>query len=63
MVYVFDFATKTWPQQFIADFIQSDKQLPLTIDGDDQSSPFPSLNPGLSQLIINTQLAGMLLMS
>jgi len=54
-----DNANDTTAQQFLADFIQSDKQLPLTIHGDANSSPFPSLSAGLSQLVINTQLTAL----
>ncbi|TFK44582.1 hypothetical protein BDQ12DRAFT_661303 [Crucibulum laeve] len=52
-------ANDTIAQSFLTDFIQTGNQLDLTIDGDMSSSPFPSLQPGLSNLVLATHLNGL----
>ncbi|KAF5386260.1 hypothetical protein D9615_002421 [Tricholomella constricta] len=54
-----DNANDTIAQAFLSQFIQTDDQLDLTIHGDQNSSPFPSLSPGLAQLQLTTSLKGL----
>ncbi|KAK7064212.1 hypothetical protein R3P38DRAFT_3165227 [Favolaschia claudopus] len=49
-------ANDTVAQRFLADFIQGNSDLPLTIQGDLQSSPFASLAPALSSLTLATSI-------
>lgn len=51
-------ANDTVAQSFLTSFIQGDSALPLTIQGDLQSSPFASLAPALSSLTLSTSLQG-----
>ncbi|KAJ7782963.1 hypothetical protein B0H16DRAFT_1494883 [Mycena metata] len=52
-------ANDTVAQSFLTQFIQGDSALPLTIQGDLQSSPFASLAPALSSLTLLTELQGL----
>ncbi|KAJ7668375.1 hypothetical protein DFH06DRAFT_1181491 [Mycena polygramma] len=52
-------ANNTVAQGFLTDFIQGNSLLPLTIQGDLQSSPFGSLAPALSSLTLSTGLQAM----
>jgi len=54
-----DNANDTTAQAFLAEFIQTGNQLGLTIHGDQNSSPIPSLDPGLAQLQLTTSLTGL----
>ncbi|KAF7321550.1 hypothetical protein MKEN_00676000 [Mycena kentingensis (nom. inval.)] len=54
-----DNANDTIAQSFVSSFIQGDDVLPLTIQGDLQSSPFGSLAPALSSLVLSTGLQGL----
>jgi hypothetical protein len=54
-------ANDTVAQSFVTSFIQGNDVIPLTIQGDLQSSPFGSLAPALSSLILSTGLQGTLL--
>ncbi|KAG5653629.1 hypothetical protein H0H81_011855 [Sphagnurus paluster] len=54
-----DNANDTTAQAFLSQFILTDSTLDLAIRGDLQSSPFPSLAPGLAQLQIGTSLSGL----
>ncbi|KAJ6607775.1 hypothetical protein B0H10DRAFT_2227490 [Mycena sp. CBHHK59/15] len=49
-------ANDTTAQGFLTSFIQGSSSLPLTIQGDLQSSPFASLAPALSSLTLSTSL-------
>ncbi|KAJ7497141.1 hypothetical protein FB451DRAFT_1457944 [Mycena latifolia] len=49
-------ANDTVAQSFLTDFITGNSDLPLTIQGDLQSSPFESLAPALSSLTLSTSL-------
>ncbi|KAJ6593726.1 hypothetical protein B0H19DRAFT_32612 [Mycena capillaripes] len=49
-------ANDTVAQSFLTEFIQGNSALPLTIQGDLQSSPFASLAPALSSLTLTTSL-------
>ena len=51
-------ANDTTAQSFITDFLQSSKELDLTIKGDANSSPFASLVPALEGVAIATSLKG-----
>ncbi len=51
-------ANDTTAQSFITDFLQSNKELDLTIKGDTNSSPFASLVPALQGIEITTGLKG-----
>ncbi|KAJ7209536.1 hypothetical protein GGX14DRAFT_451849 [Mycena pura] len=52
-------ANDTVAQSFLTSFIQGDSSLDLTIEGDLQSSPFASLAPALSSLVLTTSLQGL----
>ncbi|KAJ7188457.1 hypothetical protein C8R46DRAFT_1054741 [Mycena filopes] len=52
-------ANDTVAQSFLTAFIQGNDALPLTIQGDLQSSPFASLAPALSSLTLTTELQGL----
>ncbi|KAJ7251753.1 hypothetical protein B0H12DRAFT_1234031 [Mycena haematopus] len=52
-------ANDTVAQSFLTDFIQGDSKLPLTIQGDINSSPFGSLAPALTSLTLTTDLQGL----
>ncbi|KAM5540830.1 hypothetical protein V8D89_005474 [Ganoderma adspersum] len=52
-------ANDTTAQSFITDFLQSSKELDLTIKGDANSSPFASLVPALESVAITTGLNGL----
>ncbi|KAF8070285.1 hypothetical protein FPV67DRAFT_1755106 [Lyophyllum atratum] len=54
-----DNANDTTAQAFLSEFIMTGDQLDLTIHGDQNSSPFPSLSPGLAQLQLSTGLTGL----
>lgn len=54
-----DNANDTTAQAFLGEFIQTGDHLDLTIHGDQNSSPFPSLGPGLAQLQLSTSLNGL----
>ena len=52
-------ANDTTAQSFITDFLQSSKELDLTINGDANSSPFASLVPAMEGLqMMTTDLKG-----
>lgn len=52
-------ANDTTAQSFITDFLQSSKELDLTINGDANSSPFASLAPAMEGLqMVTTDLKG-----
>lgn len=53
-------ANNTDAQAFLTEFLQTDHEIPLTIKGDDESSPFASLVPALENAEINTSLKGAL---
>jgi len=53
-------ANDTVAQSFLTSFIQGNSALPLTIQGDLQSTPFVSLAPALSSLTLSTSLQGKL---
>ncbi|PPQ99716.1 hypothetical protein CVT24_009699 [Panaeolus cyanescens] len=52
-------ANDTTAQLFLQQFIQTGNELDLTIQGDSNSSPFVSLQAGLAQLTLSTQLEGL----
>ncbi|TFK54041.1 hypothetical protein OE88DRAFT_1732763 [Heliocybe sulcata] len=52
-------ANDTIAQGFLTEFLQSSDNLPLTIRGDSDSTPFGSLQPALEGLQITTSLTGM----
>ncbi len=52
-------ANDTVAQSFLTEFLQSDDDIPLTIQGDSDSSPFASLQPGLEGVELMTSLKGM----
>ncbi|KAJ7072466.1 hypothetical protein C8F01DRAFT_1299136 [Mycena amicta] len=52
-------ANDTVAQSFVTAFIQGNDRIPLTIQGDLQSSPFGSLAPALSGLTLSTGLQGL----
>jgi hypothetical protein len=45
-------------QSFLTEFLQTGDTLPLSIHGDQGSSPFPSLSSGLANLVLATSLTG-----
>lgn len=51
-----DDANDTTAQGFISDFVQSADTLPVTIKGDEDSSPYGSLVPALEGITIVTSL-------
>jgi hypothetical protein len=51
-------ANDTVAQSFLTAFLTGDSDLPLTIQGDLESSPFESLAPALSSLTLSTSLQG-----
>ncbi|KII92866.1 hypothetical protein PLICRDRAFT_102438 [Plicaturopsis crispa FD-325 SS-3] len=53
-----DNANDTTAQSFLTDYLQSAKELALTIKGDGQSSPFGSLQPALEGIELHTSLTG-----
>ena len=53
-----DNANDTVPQNFLSKFIQTGDRLPLTINGDLSSSPFPSLVQALEGVSLSTRLNG-----
>jgi len=53
-----DNANDTVAQSFLSDFIQSGDTLPLFINGDESSSPFPSLVQALEGVSLSTRLDG-----
>ncbi|KAF4598358.1 hypothetical protein EYR38_006760 [Pleurotus pulmonarius] len=53
-----DDANNTVAQGFLTQFIQTDNQLPLVIQGDSASTPFASLQPALGGLRLSSQLTG-----
>ncbi|KAJ7716738.1 hypothetical protein DFH07DRAFT_349612 [Mycena maculata] len=52
-------ANDTVAQAFLTSFIQGNSELPLTIQGNLESSPFASLAPALSSLALTTSLQGL----
>jgi hypothetical protein len=54
-----DDANNTVAQEFIASFLTSTEDLPLSIHGSTGSSPFGSLQTALSHLQLETGLKGM----
>lgn len=57
--YMPDDANDTTAQGFISNFVQSSNTLPLTIKGDEDSSPYGSLVPALEGITIETSLDSM----
>lgn len=53
-----DNANDTVAQSFLSDFIQTGEILPLLINGDSSSSPFPSLVEALEGVSLSTKLNG-----
>lgn len=51
-------ANDTVAQSFLTEFLQTDDSIPLTIQGDSDSSPFASLQPGLEGVELMTSLKG-----
>ena len=49
---------ETFQQGFLTQFIQTNNQLDVTINGDMSSSPFASLQPALSNLHLSTHING-----
>ncbi|KAJ8482152.1 hypothetical protein ONZ45_g15054 [Pleurotus djamor] len=54
-----DNANDTIAQSFLTEFIQTDNQLPLVIQGDAASTPFASLQPALGGLRLTSELQGL----
>ncbi|KXN90203.1 hypothetical protein AN958_04693 [Leucoagaricus sp. SymC.cos] len=54
-----DNANDTVAQSFLSQFIQTDNQIDLTIDGDTQSTPFASLQPALDGITLSTSIGGL----
>ncbi|KAL1943642.1 hypothetical protein VTO73DRAFT_4087 [Trametes versicolor] len=52
-------ANDTVAQSFLTEFLQTDDNIPLTIQGDSDSSPFASLQPGLEGVELTTSLKGL----
>ncbi|KAI9066059.1 hypothetical protein FKP32DRAFT_1566723 [Trametes sanguinea] len=52
-------ANDTTAQAFLTEFLQTDDDIPLTIKGDSDSSPFASLQPGLEGVELSTSLKGL----
>jgi hypothetical protein len=53
-----DNANDTVAQSFLSEFIQTGDILPLLINGDESSSPFPSLTQALERVSLSTRLSG-----
>lgn len=53
-----DNANDTIAQSFLSEFIQTGDELPLSINGDDLSSPFPLLVQALEGVSLSTRLNG-----
>jgi hypothetical protein len=53
-----DSANDTVAQSFLSEFIQTGDSLPLLINGDESSSPFPSLAQALEGVSLSTRLNG-----
>jgi hypothetical protein len=53
-----DDANDTVAQSFLSEFIQTGDTLPLFINGDKSSSPFPSLVQALEGVSLSTRLDG-----
>jgi hypothetical protein len=53
-----DNANDTVAQSFLSEFIQTDDTLPLFLNGDESSSPFPSLVRALEGVSLATRLSG-----
>lgn len=51
-------ANDTIAQGFLTEFLQTDDDIPLTIKGDSESSPFGSLQPALEGVELSTSLKG-----
>jgi hypothetical protein len=45
-------------QLFLSTFLGTKSSIPLTIQGDSSSSPFPSLDPALEALVLQTSVQG-----
>lgn len=54
-----DNANDTTAQSFLSEFLQSGDILPLSIKGDQSSSPYPSLVPALEGVSLTTSLTGL----
>ncbi|KAI9463679.1 hypothetical protein BJY52DRAFT_1404720 [Lactarius psammicola] len=54
-----DNANDTTAQSFLSEFLQSGDTLPLSIKGDQSSSPYPSLVPALEGVSLTTSLTGL----
>ncbi|KAI8977823.1 hypothetical protein BD414DRAFT_466746 [Trametes punicea] len=52
-------ANDTTAQAFLTEFLQTDDDIPLTIKGDSDSSPFASLQPALEGVELSTSLKGL----
>lgn len=52
-------ANDTTAQSFLTEFLQTGDTLALSIHGDQGSSPFPSLSPGLANLVLASSLTGL----
>ncbi|EIW52711.1 uncharacterized protein TRAVEDRAFT_134842 [Trametes versicolor FP-101664 SS1] len=52
-------ANDTVAQSFLTEFLQTDDSISLTIQGDSDSSPFASLQPGLEGVELTTSLKGL----
>ncbi|KAI0643298.1 hypothetical protein C8Q79DRAFT_1012595 [Trametes meyenii] len=52
-------ANDTVAQAFLTEFLQTGNEIPLTIKGDSESSPFGSLQPGLEGVELSTSLKGL----
>jgi len=53
-----DNANDTVAQSFLSEFIQTGDTLPLFVNGDESSSPFPSLVQALEGVSFSTRLNG-----
>jgi hypothetical protein len=53
-----DNANDTVAQSFLSEFIQTGDTIPLFINGDESSSPFPSLVQALEGVSLSTRLDG-----
>ncbi|KAI0631497.1 hypothetical protein C8Q77DRAFT_1218963 [Trametes polyzona] len=52
-------ANDTTAQAFLTEFLQTGEEIPLTIKGDSESSPFGSLQPALEGVELSTSLKGL----
>ncbi|KAI0354382.1 hypothetical protein OH77DRAFT_1404952 [Trametes cingulata] len=52
-------ANDTTAQAFLTEFLQTGDEIPLTIKGDSESSPFASLQPALEGVELSTSLKGL----